>query len=156
MPIARVLLVALAAGLAGFPALAAANRDAPSPARPAPRPAAGRGADAAPNPWAVADYHRLQRGVATNRFLSDVARAEEERLWARWGPVHDCEQPGNWYAAGRTSDGYFEGGLGIAASLYRSITGHSALQDSPVDQMRTAEVVLSRYGPSAWACDVPF
>ena len=111
-----------------------------------------RDGEAYANPFAVHDFLVWHQGVVAGEA---AVKAEEERLWARWGPVHDCEQPGDWYAAGRTRDGYFEGGLGIERSLYRDIRGHSALQDSPVDQMRVAEVVLGRYGPSAWGCDVP-
>ena len=84
-----------------------------------------------------------------------IALEQEAVIVQRWTALHDCEQPGNWYAAGSTSVGYFEGGLGILASLYRSIAGHSALQDSPRAQMAVAEVVLARFGRSAWACRVP-
>lgn len=94
-----------------------------------------------------------------NLYIWAVAikiRMEEQRLWARWGPVNICEQGGDWYAAGYGGNGsYYEGGLGIGSGMYRSIAGHSALLDSPIAQMRVAEIVLARYGRGAWACPVP-
>lgn len=129
-------------------------------------PAAADNSDAGPNPWAIGDaiawIDGLRRAEEVARRAEEVARwaeaveaAEAARLAARWGPVHDCEQPGNWYAAGRTEHGYFEGGLGIHVDLYQSIAGHSALLDSPLDQMRVAEIALARVGRGAWACPVP-
>jgi hypothetical protein len=115
-------------------------------------PAAAEDSDAAPNPWAVGDFVVWANHV---RWAEAVEAAETARLVARWGPVHDCEQPGNWYAAGPTAHGYFEGGLGIHVDLYRSIAGHSALLDSPLEQMRVAEIALARVGRGAWACPVP-
>lgn len=115
-------------------------------------PAAAENRDAAPNPWAIGD---AMAWVNSLRWAEAVAAGEVARLVARWEPVHDCEQPGNWYAAGRTEHGYFEGGLGIHVDLYRSIAGHSALLDSPLDQMRVAEIALGRVGRGAWACPVP-
>lgn len=122
-------------------------------------PAAAADSDAAPNPWALGDamawIDGLRRAEAVARWTEAVAAAEAARLVARWGPVHDCEQPGDWYAAGPTEHGYFEGGLGIHVDLYQSIAGHSALLDSPLDQMRVAEIALARVGRGAWACPVP-
>ncbi len=121
--------------------------------------AAADGSDSAPNPWAIGDALAWANSVrwaeAVARWAEAVAAAEVAHLVARWGPVHDCEQPGNWYAAGPTNDGYFEGGLGIHVDLYGSIAGHSALLDSPLDQMRVAEIALARVGRGAWACPVP-
>jgi hypothetical protein len=137
--------------VAGSPALAGADPEETS----APR----QDGQAFPNPWAVHEYLIWHQAVTAAQYVEAMLKAEqaaeEARLWARWGPVHDCEQPGNWYAAGRTPHGYFEGGLGIERSLYRKIRGHSALLDSPIDQMRVAEIALAWYGPSAWACHVP-
>ncbi len=121
--------------------------------------AAADGSDSAPNPWAIGDavawIDGVRRAEAVARWAEAVAAAEVAHLVARWGRVHDCEQPGNWYAAGPTSDGYFEGGLGIHVDLYRSIAGRSALLDSPLEQMRVAEIALGRVGRGAWACPVP-
>lgn len=122
-------------------------------------PAAADNSDAVPNPWAIGDaiawIDGLRRAEEVARWAEAVEAAEAAHLFARWGPVHDCEQPGDWYAAGRTEHGYFEGGLGIHVDLYQSIAGHSALLDSPLDQMRVAEIALARVGLGAWACPVP-
>jgi hypothetical protein len=115
-------------------------------------PAAAEGSDAGPNPWAIGDVVAWVNNI---RWAEAVAAAEIAHLTARWGPVHDCEQPGDWYAAGRTKHGYFEGGLGIHVDLYQSIAGHSALLDSPIEQMRVAEIALARVGRGAWECPVP-
>jgi hypothetical protein len=53
--------------------------------------------------------------------------------------LHECEQGGTaneWYIDGYAGNGlHVQGGLGMAASLYVGIAGHSALQDSPEQQI---------------------
>lgn len=103
--------------------------------------------------------------VAEREWIRGLDEAEWYRGLARsimvdhWIRIGRCEQPGDgfggidWQAAGSTSDGYFEGGLGIAASLYRSLSGgRSALSDGPLEQMRVATLAYGIHGPGAWAC----
>lgn len=140
---AAVAALAIIVGVAAAARSGGGTRERPSVAPPASE-------FVAPNPWAVNDAVAYAELVVWQQAVA----AEEARLWARWGPLHDCEQPGDWYAAGGTSDGYFEGGLGIHHELYKSIAGHSALLDSPLEQMRIADIALARVGRGAWACPI--
>lgn len=94
--------------------------------------------------------------AAADRLLYEWLSAYHEWAFTRraaWEALHRCEQGDNWYADGRGGNGlWFQGGLGIARDLYVSIAGHSALLDTPEQQIAVAEVVLARYGRSAWAC----
>jgi hypothetical protein len=98
---------------------------------------------------------QAQRSAALEFIVASVLH---ERLDWRWLPVHNCEQPGNWYAAGRTSSGYFEGGLGISRPTWDKFNAglpESALDATPLEQMIVAQRVYDYYGPSAWGCNVP-
>lgn len=145
--LAAVAALSLCLGVAVAARGGGGTRERPSAAPPQ---EVQRAQNPVPNPWAVGDAVAYAELVAWARAVA----AEEARLWARWGPLHDCEQPGDWYAAGGTSDGYFEGGLGIHHELYKSIAGHSALLDSPLEQMRVADLALARVGRGAWACPI--
>jgi len=102
-------------------------------------------------PFSAADIQTFEVSTYLDA-LHQQALAERRAAWER---LHRCEQGNDWYAAGSTRDGYFEGGLGIAASLYKSIAGHSALQDSPDQQIAVAEIALGQVGRGAWACPAP-
>lgn len=78
-----------------------------------------------------------------------------------WIHIGRCEQPGNgygginWSADGFTSDGHFQGGLGISTDAWReNNTGlpASALQATPFEQMQVATRIYLRFGAGAWAC----
>jgi hypothetical protein len=85
--------------------------------------------------------------------------------WGRWGALHDCEQPGDWYAnggngadpAGQT----FQGGLGMSTGAWQMAVGAaaargvtlpgSALDATPEQQMTGAQAFYDAHG-WAWAC----
>ncbi len=73
------------------------------------------------------------------------ARAEREAIWDR---VAQCESGGNWSI--NTGNGYY-GGLQFALSSWRWVGGsgypHRA---SKAEQIRRAEILLSRQGWRAW------
>lgn len=87
---------------------------------------------------------------------AEAAQARDAALnRAHWTAIHNCEEPGNWYAAGSTSDGYFEGGLGISRQAWaENSQGEpaSALQATPEQQMEVANRIRARFGDGAWAC----
>jgi len=86
---------------------------------------------------------------------------------ALWDRLHQCEQPGNWYANGHNpADPYhqlFQGGLGMSteawdmaidAAAERGVTLPSSALDASVDQqMQGAQVFYEDHG-WGWACDV--
>ena len=91
--------------------------------------------------------------------IADERSAEEARLWARWGPVHQCEQPDSWTIDGTFGNGLQGGGgLGISNGAWNSGggQGYAPLPGlaSPFDQMRVAERILGMYGSGAWGWPV--
>ncbi len=106
---------------------------------------------------AQADAVKLYLFVAGAEYAAALVQADDVAYeHARWSRTHECEEGGQgWHPAGSTRDGYFEGGLGIAASLYQSIAGHSALQDDEYHQEKIADIALARVGAGAWACPTP-
>lgn len=101
--------------------------------------------------WEASPTALRTQGVEAMAYFAE--KADEARLWARWGPVNVCEESGQWYAHGTAGNGlYMEGGLGLAAQRYQELAGHSALLDSPLAQMRIAEVAWER--GARWACPV--
>lgn len=103
--------------------------------------------------WGVSapPVETFQLTVAVVVAYVEAVAADEARLWAKWRHTNLCEESGQWYAHGYGGNGsYYEGGLGLGRDQYIAIAGHSALLDSPVAQMRIAEVVLARQGPGNW------
>jgi hypothetical protein len=87
--------------------------------------------------------------------------------WGQWEALHNCEQPGDWYAdGGNSSDELhmtFQGGLGMsthawqmainAAAARGVILPDSALAATPAEQMTGAQAFYDAYG-WWWACHV--
>jgi hypothetical protein len=87
--------------------------------------------------------------------------------WGRWEALHNCEQPGNWYAnGGNAADQLhmtFQGGLGMSTNAWqmalraaaaRGVTlPGSALAATPEEQMTGAQAFFDAYG-WWWACRV--
>lgn len=70
-----------------------------------------------------------------------AAQRTEAILSIGWR-LHECEQGGTanaWYVDGRAGNGlHVQGGLGMATSLYVGLAGHSALADTPEQQIMVA------------------
>lgn len=87
--------------------------------------------------------------------------------WARWQRLHECEQPGNWYANGKNKSNpngpTFQGGLGmstdawmmaIIAAANRGVAlPVSALDATPEQQMTGAQAFYDVHG-WGWSCKV--
>ena len=70
-----------------------------------------------------------------------------------WDKVAECESSGNWQA--NTGNGHY-GGLQFSNSSWKAAGGTKyaprADQATKEQQIATAEKLLDRQGPSAWAC----
>lgn len=99
--------------------------------------------------------------VLANRAQAAAAEAAyAASLWARWGPVNQCEQGGDWHAYGTFGNGLRGGGgLGISDGAWQenggTEYGPNAAAATPEQQMIVAERIYDRYGASAWGCPVP-
>jgi hypothetical protein len=82
--------------------------------------------------------------------------------WALWERIHNCEQPGDWYAYGYFGNGMRGGGgLGISDGAWRIAVNNApkygielpgfVLNATPEQQMIAAEVLRATIGWS-WGC----
>lgn len=87
--------------------------------------------------------------------------------YPRWERLHNCEQPGQWYADGYNSADAahqrFQGGLGMSTGAWQIARSYaanrgvslpfSALSASPKQQMIGAQALFNDLG-WAWGCRV--
>ena len=112
-----------------------------------------------------AEVAAFLQAVAVSEFLSSLPHIAVD--WARWEALHNCEQPGNWYANGTNpadpNGQVFQGGLGmsthawqmaVAAAGSRGLTlPTSALAATPEEQMIGSQAFFDAYG-WGWECHV--
>jgi hypothetical protein len=108
--------------------------------------------------------------AVTEANLAEYLRAMTPIIavdWGRWEALHNCEQPGDWYANGGNSGDAlhltFQGGLGMSTHAWQMARGaaaargvtlpNSALAATPEQQMTGAQAFYDAYG-WWWACRV--
>ncbi|SCK19101.1 transglycosylase family protein [Streptomyces sp. WMMB 322] len=88
--------------------------------------------------------------VALPMVTAPSAQAASVRTWEK---VAECESSGNWQA--NTGNGHY-GGLQFSNSSWKAAGGTKyaprADQATKAQQIATAEKLLDRQGPGAWAC----
>lgn len=79
-----------------------------------------------------------------------------------WTAINRCEEGGTWNNDGWTSDGHFQGGLGMSVQAWNEVVAEapqygfslppSSNMATPYQQMQGAQILLNRVGPGGWAC----
>lgn len=121
-------------------------------------------------------YAQAQEQQQLAEYLAAVKQAEDQQALAayvatlpriqvdtgHWLRINQCEEGGTWINDGWTSDGHFQGGLGMSVEAWNEVVAEgpaynvylppSSNMATPEQQMQGAQILYNRVGPGGWAC----